>query len=502
MEANPMTSTIHPGRTSAAQTSDQQSGQLLSSRPTVIGLMVVVALAAGLCACSSPKEPSPQSVPASSATTSPPRLTRAMLPTGQDIYRNAATVYSGCIPDVEEGKAFGAGQIFDTRTGDNRALPTPTLAAGDELLNYACTVVTAPDGTQRVVHLVKTRTPSHGLTPETEQGSIVGLDAARRQTPMTRPLPMNIEDLSAIYPAHNGFIAEHTWANGTDLVAWFDANTLELKRQVKVAEGFAPQSDTQPIDTIPYNYDGYATVYSVRIPCADCLQPDPGFTQRDDLHIFDGPSGEEIGSFPNLGAVVPVDHGFLLEHRDRKVVAPEDAAPGVFYFDMRTKEMSGPIAPYLWTNGSARWLSNPAFGNAFVWGEEILLIGPDEDKGVYLKVWNRKDKKEVFSLAGPQLAGLKISGVGMGAGFLFLENDSDSPVIDLQTGQPVSSGWKLHPVAKLPDGWVVIKPSKQGDREGQFCISAYARGCPIGFSYPAGAYLARGADGDYTGPWF
>lgn len=476
---------------------------LAQSRAARLAAAVAVVAAAG--ACSSPP-PENRTVPEPSAPVSssaPPRQTKAWLPTGGDVYRNATTVYSGCIPDLRNADSIPSGQILDTETGQNLPLPLPELPASDEVLRHACTVATTSDGKQRVIHVITTRTPSHGLTPESEQSFIVALDVKGNRAPITKPLPAELADMSGIYPANNGFVAIDRGPNGTEAFAWFDINTIEPKIVIKLDTDVGVPPETEPIDMVPFNYDGYATILSPRIPCGDCGQPEPGFSRSQDLHFFDGPSGAEIGVFRNIGHFVPVDHGYLMEHETRlKAAPPSDLQAGVFYFDMRTKELSGPIAPYIWVpNNYFPRIDDPEFGNALIWDDNVMLIGPDTDSGLFLKVWNRKSKTEIFSLTGPQLAGLKINGLSLGPTDLLIENESDSPVIDLKTGKPVAAGWSLKPVARLDDGWVVIKPGKPGDSEGWLCISSYTQGCPTGASYPAGAYLARGVNGDYAGPW-
>jgi hypothetical protein len=61
-----------------------------------------------------------------------------------------------------------------------------------------------------------------------------------------------------------------------------------------------------------------------------------------------------------LGAIAGADHGFLLTHNGKgEDVDPADLAGGVFYFHMRTTDLSGPIAPYLSIQGDAGLASLP-----------------------------------------------------------------------------------------------------------------------------------------------
>jgi hypothetical protein len=79
-----------------------------------------------------------------------------------------------------------------------------------------------------------------------------------------------------------------------------------------------------------------------------------------DAHFRSGRDGAEFGIFRNLGAIAAADHGFLLTHNGQgEDVDSADLAGGVFYFDKRTKNLSGPITPYLSTQGDAGLASLP-----------------------------------------------------------------------------------------------------------------------------------------------
>src|SRR4051812_11067198 len=91
----------------------------------------------------------------------------------------------------------------------------------------------------------------------------------------------------------------------------------------------------------------------------------------------------------------------------------------------------------------------------------------------------------------------------LGGNFLYLQNESDNRVVDFLASQSVASGWSLRPLAKLDGGWVLLR-SERPQNSGVLCVGSYqfpcgGRGAQSMDS--GGAYLARGANGDYDGPW-
>lgn len=232
-----------------------------------------------------------------------------------------------------------------------------------------------------------------------------------------------------------------------------------------------------------------------------------------DLHFHSGADGTEVGTFRNLGNIIAADHGFLLEHNVQATpkagasVDPADLAPGVFYFDIRTRDITGPIAPYLdMSQGMAPSPTIPALAEAFTYGDTIILAGSDSRRGGYLKIFDTTAKKEVFGLSDQQISGLKISDADIGGNLVYLKNESDNPVIDYRTSKTMSAGWSVRPLAKLDGGWVLLRTEgpKTSTGSNTLCVGSYSFPCGGGATAMdrSGAYLARGATGDYDDPWF
>jgi hypothetical protein len=67
-------------------------------------------------------------------------------------------------------------------------------------------------------------------------------------------------------------------------------------------------------------------------------------------------------------------------------------------------------------------------------------------------------KKALFSLNNDQVNSLNVGNVYVAGNYLYMRKEPDNPVIDYDTSKTVSSGWKIRPEVKLPEGWVVIQP--------------------------------------------
>jgi hypothetical protein len=358
--------------------------------------------------------------------------------------------------------------LFDSTSGTLVNIPQPPLAPTEQLESSACAVTTLADGHQRVIYLITVTTPSQGLTPETTRTDMVVMDPASTKPVAVKPFPLTKDDDNwYLYPATNGFSVAHT-LGGTSThetitdVAFFDANTLEMTAQAH------PDGD-HPLDGV--NYDGYVTLDGVN------------------AHIFSGVDGSELYMLPNAdGLLYPVDHGFLLQHSP-------GGEPGVQYFDMATRSLTGPIAPGLDGNGAF----DPGLEDLNVYGDTVLIA--DASFKHHIVVFDMAAKKVVFSLDEGKLAGLSISGARLGDHYLYLTNDSDNPIIDYRTSQQVSSGWNIIPTAKLADGWVYVHSATPSSLATEGCtIGSFGVSC----SGPntSGDKIARGATGDYDGPWY
>lgn len=435
-------------------------------------LLVVAACSASPRSNVSAGPSSPPSTTSASPTSSAQAQalpTRADLPDGRGLLsRNLWTVYSGCDAQGSSDR-FDAGKVFDTAQGVNVTLPRPTLDAGDELLDYVCTVTSAADGGQRVVYLVHTKTPSRGLTPESEVVRLYSLDPSGNAPAVVKPFPFEQDRSWNLHPGDGAFVAYRIDSNASvDEVAFFNPQTLDLTAHE--VPGF-------PSDRwiVGFNYDGYAVVQTAS-------------DRRRDLHFINGATGQEVGLFPNWGDMVTTPTGFLVES------AAED---GARFFDMRTNALSDVVAPYLvadelmHSGDKLAWRGTPAAALDQTYGDYFLYQGNLSDPGYFLSILDLKTGKSVFTLDAKQLDGLNIENAYIADHYLYLEKkDADSPVIDFLTGDVASPSWSLRPAAQLAHGWSLILT---GDSKTQSSIP----------SDESDAYLARGEGGrPYDGPWF
>jgi hypothetical protein len=420
------------------------------------------------------------------------RVTRSSLPAGARVRQNGSTIYTGCESSWSAGNKPVEGEVFDPTTGRNLPLPAPAVADTDEIVGSSCTVTADEKGVNRVVYLLTTKTPSHGLTPESEQTNLMAFDLGKSRPVVTKPFPLPLPPNPnfgyGLYPGTGAIVAAESGTDGLKTVAFIDPNTLEVESHV---------GERADAGVVAFNYDGYAISMCDRAQFGGC--------NAMDLHFFNGADGTEVGVFRNVGTHIPTDHGFLLAHSDKKVPAESaDAAPGVFYFDTHTNRITGPIAPYIDLDDQNP--EGPWWADQFVYGDTITFMGTDSSQGAFLRAFDMLEDRELFSLDGDQMKGLKIADAFSGDRFVYLRNESDNPVIDLRSQRSVSSGWTLRPIGRLAQGWVVILPGGPADSDSGLCIdSAFTATCPGGadeVSSSTTAYLARGETDDYSGPWY
>lgn len=441
---------------------------------TTLAILSVCCLGMGTAGCTSGEKAEPSSAPAPSSTTAtttttqsdvPARAASAPMPTGADLARNVSTVYAGCpagfVTSMPEN-----GQVFDTASGRNIDLPRPSIPAGETLQKIACTVTTV-GGDLRVIYAVTTERPSRGLTPESTQTTLFAFAPASSQPLLTKPLPEDIVGIKRLAPVVDGFLGIGGDTDpGTEL-ALFDARTLEVKQSVASTYRYDIYAGN--------NYDSYATsVY------AEDWKPGEG--RRRDVHFYSVADGSEIGNVPNVFEVISAPHGYFLTYSTRRNEDGTRPPDGVFYFDSSTRELVGPIAPRLGDLTSYRHTS-PFRVDGPIWDNVALLTANLLSDTGYLKIYDLAAKKELFSLSGEELRGLTVGQAFVAGKYLYLDNESDDPVVDYTTRETASSGWSLRPAAKLADGWAVIDPGLEADSN-------------------ARPHLARGGTTDYDGPWF
>jgi hypothetical protein len=103
----------------------------------------------------------------------------------------------------------------------------------------------------------------------------------------------------------------------------------------------------------------------------------------------------------------------------------------------------------------------------------------------FLSILDLKQGKSVFSLNADELKGLNIKNAYVAGHYLYLTKASDSPVIDILTGNVASKSWSFVPTAQLADGRALVLNARYG-------ANAPSSANSIGRT---GGYLARGQNG-------
>lgn len=436
---------------------------------TCVAPLAVLALVAGCSeapkrAPTAEKSSTSSSAPSPTTSAKPAKPTRADLPAGSrnGFDRNLATIFTGCdrgaATQLEE-----TAQLFDTKTGQSVDLPRPAIDPKDEVKGINCTVTQAADGSPRVIYLAETHTPSEGLKPESDQARLYSFKPGSDEPVAVKDFPLDLSESWYLYPGV-GSVAVYTTTFGGSLddTTFFDPDTLEVTATFR----------DDPRYVWGFNYYGFAV--------ADDSPSGPTTLRFLDNH------GQEVGSFPDFGDIATTERGFLVENA---------AETGVQYFNMETKTLSGVVAPYLvgdellHAGDQIAWRHTPETAAAQTFGDHLIMFGNLDDKGNYLTVLDLEKGEAVFTLNDEQLDGLGIDEAFVAGNYVYLEKESDSPVIDFRTGDVAAPSWSLLPTALLDDGWALVATEAADQR----------------YPMPWGndGYLARAADGKaYDGPWF
>lgn len=444
MQARRPASSTNPGRTSEID----PTGKVTAS------LALATLLLAVLCGCTHNSSSSSTASSVREHTTPPPTTSgppdvaaSSPLPKGT-VLRAPATVYSECsaTPGGDGNLSFNTqAQIFDPKTGRNVPMPTPTIPAGQHLVHEACTVGGDIDHI-RVFYVITLSAPSNGLTPESRQSSIIAFNPFAPDPPRTAPLPNDIDadKISQILPSESGFFLPHQNAKqslATDYIG-FDGITLEKTFTVD-GSGPVPQYYFNSRGILIYYYGGAVTIFST----------------RDGQLLFH--------SAPTRGGAIPHSYpnGFLFYTNDRQYG----------YFNMADNQLRAPFPP-----------------RGDVWSDKFLGLLEHS-----LEVRNVSDNTIIFRREGPDFDGLHLKNAYIAGKYLYLANNSDSPVIDMSNSQKVSSGWRVRPTDVINKDWILVNNRNDAGAAGSCFESDNSFTCNT-----ANVSLRRAPNGNYSGPWY
>ncbi|WP_142275610.1 hypothetical protein [Mycobacterium mantenii] len=421
-----------------------------------MGLITAIIVMAATAGCSAQQKsmPAPTSSgtagpsgagSAATSSSSPPAIApTSALPHGHRL-RSPGTVYSQCGNSFSTGddqKFDTTGEIFNPKTGRNVALPTPAVPAGQKLVRQAC-VVGGDEDNIRVYYVMTLSTPSSGLTPESRATSIVSFDPFSPGAPPQNvpwPADVNIERAQYLMPTYYGFMAVG------DPVVGFDGKSLQPSFRSNNHWGAA-------------NFAGFYTYGAGG-------QPDEVFHSAKDGSVVGENNGTGMGSglvrYPD-GFIAIVGHTWPYQYG---------------YFDFRDNQ-----------------LKTPAPSGGVMWGHVLTSYGDD-----FIEVRDVTQNKLLFERHGDEVRGLHIKHLYFAGKYLYIDNDSDKPVIDITTSQKVSSGWNVRPVDLIDKNWMmIIKGHVTNDYSSCFGIDSddyLSYGC-----YEDGT-LVYAPNGEYSGPWF
>lgn len=441
-------------RRSASSTNPGRTSEIARKGKVITSLALAVFLLAALCGCThkssrSSTVPSVHESTTPSSTTSRPPGTAASspLPRGK-VLRAPATVYSECsATSGRDGNlSFNTqAQIFDPKTGRNVPMPTPTIPAGQHLVHAACTVGGDIDHI-RVFYVITLSTPSNGLTPEARQSSVIAFNPFAPDPPRTAPLPADIDPdkISEILPSESGFFLLRQNARqslATDYIG-FDGVTLEKSFTVD-GSGPVPQYYFNSRGILVYYYGGAVTIFSTR-----------------DGHVL-------FRSAPTRGGAVPQSYpnGFLFYTNDQQYG----------YFNMLDNQLKAPIPPV-----------------GDIWNDKFLGLLDHS-----LEVRNVSDNTVIFHREGPDFDGLHLKNAYIAGKYLYLKNNSDSPVIDMSNSQKVSSGWRVRPTDVINKDWILVNNHDDAGDAGSCFKSDNSFTCDA-----SDVSLRHAPNGNYGGPWY
>lgn len=370
------------------------------------------------------------------------------MPTG-DVLRAPATVYSDCstVEDGSGGESFNEqAEIFDPKTGINVPLPAPSIAAGQELVRSECIVGGDIDNI-RVFYVMTVSTPSSGLDPEKLTSSIVSFDPFNPGPPTTKPLPPEIdpEKVGRLRPTRFGFFIEGQ-NPGQSLASQYvgiDGATLNTTFVVD-GSGPVPQTSANESAFLIYFYGG-------------------------DVRIHSAQDGRVLGEYKESNSSGPYPNGFIVDV-DETRFGVQNA-----FFNTDDNQVKQPFAA----------------GGGDMWGNTYLAL---EDHA--LEVRDAATNAVKLRREGADFDGLNIDKAYVAGDFLYLQNDSDNPVIDIETTRKVSSDWTVRPTDVVNRDWILVKETRAKSDGDASCFNGDELRCGDDVS------LRYAPDGRFAGPWY
>lgn len=453
---------------------------------------------------SSPEPSARDSAGATGSSTSPaaPTVTSAAFP---DSIKNAlevgpGTVFSQCDAGLNnQGRnADEPGQIFNPQTGRFVELPVPSIPAGSQLNDVACTVGGDQDNV-RLFHVMTLYRPPSGLDPESESVSIVATNPFSPEDSQVKPWPDYIQGaaIKEIYPTYAGFIVgivspesnviSYVGFNGETLEITFDTAEISKKKESELKS--ANENVAFTSEVAAPTYAGIAFSWKSVDSTDSSVTYNLNKAERN-YEFIDAGTGEVVGtgsaaptdSFNRYTTPQPTGDNYLIPSGSMDDVqsGSMDNAGNVFlYFDFQSKTLTQ-------LSGFRR-----GHGEGSLWGRSIAtferILNKDMGEG-FLQVFDLAQNEVLFNK--DDISGLNIQQALFAGKYLYLSNGSDNPVIDITNSERVSAGWAVRPIQTVGRDWIAVVESAQGSCSVlTTCASQEVK-------------LVFAPGGDYQGPWY
>ncbi|WP_207841700.1 hypothetical protein [Williamsia soli] len=330
----------------------------------------------------------------------------------------------------------------------------PTVPTGSQLTANKCVLAGTPDNIV-VLYFWTFHTPSSGLQPESSTTAITAIGVTDKNFRKEAIISPEIYGLpTQIFPTEGATVARYSGGAGA-IVAFSPASLAVVWR-------------TQD-DGVNFDYDRSTFLVQQSLPETRVI-------------IRDAASGR-----------------VLLDNIDESYITNTTSDPhsmSTGYFIERYRPKNNSVYYFNPENGSTIELGvdQPAVTEQV---DETLLVNmPGREGPESLKLYDIGSGLTLFGVEGADFAGIADYRFANYRNYLYIANDSDSPVIDVTTRKKLSDGWRIRPVQDVGDEWVLVQKGRM-DTEQCFFASV-----PTSCTDQDGYTLQRVGSNGYQGPFY
>lgn len=458
---------------------------------TVLGCAILIIAAIAIAGCgdgtSSPTGQAPSQSPSTTrgSTTTTSTASGASTPTEVTIDSSARVGSGVLVEDCPQNQTPGgtsdsltqspSPKIFDPAKGTFHQVPAAPIPTGSELQSASC----LPTGTSdrpsvTVVQMLHTA-PS-GLTPEKYETRLVTytLDSNSEPKTVTLPLPSSRKPGFDLMAGTGGNILWSPDVNSDD-----DRTTYLTAPDGTQVASYPGREHGSVIyvDEHVFVFSGHVTGGPLQIDGEGPTTQHPG-------SMIDGKLGKPTSFDPEIA--------------NAKASSIVTAATGGFVYS------DGKTARYVDTGKKRVTPINTDITLVTVFNNYAL---PDPIGG--LKVLDIANNSVVLQRSREEWDGLRVKHTYLADKYLYLQNTSDSPVIDVTSGKVVSKGWSRRPSETVVKDWTLVLPAEvTNDYARCFDHNPHNAGYPYQISddgYGCGdtqATLVYSPGNTYPGPWY